>query len=247
MGSSGRLVIERASGRWEEAFDLCAQLQAALVSGGYAVLRQEDWLQLPAADLLLHPELLEVSPQDEGGLNTGTAVTVAHPRHLPGGLYECQRALGENLATAVASGFEGWVLLDLPPLLQAVTGAGRLPVLELRSPDHPAAREAVLGGVFHHASLPAPVPEAHPFCPCCLLTNTQDAFATEFAGDAFLGIHLFALRDQSGQIRTECRINGVDCAAGAGALARYACQWPDRGFEVRKQYVVVHSPSCERC
>lgn len=242
MGSSGRLVIERAAGKTEETFDFCALLQKMLLAAGHPATLQGDWLVFDAGGLHVHPELLEVSPQDEGGVNTATVIAVAHAGLAPLGVFEFQHALGGNLAASAASGFEGWLALDLPPLLQAVGCHGDLPTLEFSYPEIPTGRrQAVLGNVLHRASHPARVEEAHPFCPCCLLTNCLTAFAEELRRDAFLGIRLLAVRDQDGHVSADCRINGIDFHPGRVALAEYARTWPDRGFEMRKQYIVVRT------
>lgn len=242
MGSSGRLVIERASGNTEEMFDFCALLKKMLAAAGYGSTLKGDWLVVDSGGLYLHPELIEVSPQDEGGVNTVTVIVAAHSEALPKALFEFQHALGGNLTASVASGFEGWLALDLPPLLQAVTGQGNLPTLEYSFPDDLAGRrQAVLGNVLHRASHPAEVVEAHPFCPCCLLTHCLAAFENELQREDFLGIRLLAMRDQHGHISVDCRINGVDFHPGRAALSEYARSWPDRGVEMRQQYVVVRT------
>jgi hypothetical protein len=43
-------------------------------------------------------------------------------------------------------------------------------------------------------------------------------------------------------VQADCRVNGEDWSAGAEALRAYVTRWPDRGFEFRKQYVVIQSP-----
>jgi len=242
LGCSGRLVIERKAGKTEESFDFLRQLGQMLEAAGFAASIRDEWLVLNASGLCLHPELLEVSPQDEGGVSTAFELAVAHPEHIPQGLFEFQHALGESLAAAAASGFEGWLALDLPPLLQAVTGQGELSTLEFSFPELLAGpRLAVLGNVLHRASRPAVVAEEHPFCPCCLLTHALEAFGSELARDEFLGIRLLVVRDQEGHVSADCRINGIDFHAGRAALVEYGNTWPDRGFEMRKQYVVVRT------
>ena len=81
----------------------------------------------------------------------------------------------------------------------------------------------------------------HPFCPCCLLTNTFETFEPLIESDRFFAIRLLAMRNGDGSARADCRVNGEDWEAGQQALCDYAGTWPDAGFEVRKQYVVVQT------
>lgn len=86
--------------------------------------------------------------------------------------------------------------------------------------------------------------QAHGFCPCCLFTQSLEAFLPLLEGDTrMLGIRLFATRDAEGEVAADCRINGVDFPAGADCLRRYAATWPAyAGLEFLKQYVVVFPP-----
>ena len=49
------------------------------------------------------------------------------------------------------------------------------------------------------------------------------------------------MRDEQGQITSDCRINGIDYEPGKTTLCKYAEQWPDAGVEYRKQYIVIHT------
>jgi hypothetical protein len=115
------------------------------------------------------------------------------------------------------------------------------------SPD--LRRRAVLGPVAHYAERPAAKSdgtsgsetEEHPFCPCCLLTNSFQAFQSLLEAEGFCGIRLDAARDENGKPQADCRVNGGDWEAGAQALRNYVKTWPARGFEFRKQYVVIQT------
>jgi hypothetical protein len=100
----------------------------------------------------------------------------------------------------------------------------------------------LFGPVAHQAAREATEEEEHPFCPCCLFTNTWDAYKPQIESDGVYGLRLYAARDTQGEVQADCRVNGQDWPAGAEALRAYVAQWPDRGFEFRKQYVVIQSP-----
>ena len=66
-----------------------------------------------------------------------------------------------------------------------------------------------------------------------------------FETDAFYAIRLFAAREADGTVQADCRINGEDFEVGRKALRQYVLTWPPRGFEYRKQYVIMQSMADE--
>ncbi len=82
--------------------------------------------------------------------------------------------------------------------------------------------------------------EEHPFCPCCLFTNSHEAFKPIIESPGLFAIRLYAARDASGEPTADCRINGKEFEPGKAELRTYVAKWPDAGVEFRKQYVVVH-------
>lgn len=83
--------------------------------------------------------------------------------------------------------------------------------------------------------------EEHEFCPCCLLTNSFEAFRELIEDRSVYGIRLFAMRDANGDPQADCRVNGNDWDKDTEALRKYVGTWPADGFEMRKQYVVVQT------
>jgi hypothetical protein len=182
-----------------------------------------------------------------------TTEEVRHPDAVPEGLFEYQHSAGDSLPEAIEQGLRQWADMDLPPLLQAVRPAMKTcTMMEMKFPEkdgRPArVRQGILGGVAYYRPEAAPAPACGeegphpPFCTCCLLTNSFQAFKACFEADRFLGIRLFASRDENGRPDADCRINGVDWEPGKKALRKYAATWPNVGFEFRKQYVVLHTP-----
>ena len=53
------------------------------------------------------------------------------------------------------------------------------------------------------------------------------------------------MRDGKGKAQADCRVNGSDWEKGAEALRHYVATWPEAGFEMRKQYVVLHTINTE--
>jgi hypothetical protein len=146
-------------------------------------------------------------------------------------------------------GFEDWAELDFPVLMDAVRDQAELcasfemtyPPLEGGAPRH---RRALLGPVAHFLRGSAESgKEDHPFCPCCLLTNTFEAFRPFVEGDGFFAIRLVAVRDQTGAPQADCRVNGQDWETGAQALRDYVTRWSPSAYELRKLYVVLQNVS----
>ncbi|SDY41136.1 hypothetical protein SAMN04487939_10219 [Lysobacter sp. yr284] len=85
--------------------------------------------------------------------------------------------------------------------------------------------------------------QAHGFCPCCLLTNSLDAFRPLLEDQGLFALRLFASRDhQDGECQADCRVNGEDWPQGLDGLRDYAARWPSapgQTIEFRKQYVIV--------
>jgi hypothetical protein len=194
--------------------------------------------------------LVELHPLDEGGVSTTTTIEISHPVLTRNGVFEYQHATGMNLEESIARGFDQWADLDfvvfleaLRPRLEACTA------MEMAFPEKDGRsgrkRRAIFGPVAHYMAKPAenspPAEEEHPFCPCCLLTHTFEAYQELFDSDDFYGIRLFAARDENGVPQADARVNGEDWEKGAEALRKYVETWPQAGYEFRKQYVAIQS------
>ncbi|MCX7219465.1 MAG: DUF6348 family protein, partial [Burkholderiales bacterium] len=57
----------------------------------------------------------------------------------------------------------------------------------------------------------------------------------------FLGLRMFVSRDNQGKLAVDCRVNGEDFDGVQQSLTQYAGNWPQRGLEFRKQYLVMRS------
>ncbi len=261
VGVKATVAFANAEKSWTEEVDIVRSAEQALNKHGHAVDSHGTWLQLRDSDLVIQPLLAQAVPLDTGGIRTVTTIEVSHSEQILKGIFEYQHSTGDNLEDSITKGFEQWVQLDLVPLLDALMSEPKSCMtwhLSFPAKDGKPARvrRAVLGPVAHlMANPPAQRAEPHtaggtdnddtsddhPFCPCCLLTNSFMAFKELFEGDDFVGIRLFALRNAQLEPEADCRVNGQDWEAGAKAIADYVRTWPDAGFEFRKQYVVIHS------
>lgn len=260
-GSAGSTHFSNARENWSEHFDLVNLLKSVLESKGHMVRAESSWLSLANSDYLLLPQIVEVQPLEKGGVRTTTTIQANHSVLTLEGVFEFQHSTGNNLEDSFQSGFDQWAETDLVVLLDALRPKPETcTVLEMQFPEKDRtttySRRAVLGPVAHFLQNPQAAAkrntsecdgirgekcESHEFCPCCLLTNSYDAFKELIEDRRFYGIRLYAMRDPNGASQADCRVNGNDWEKGAEALRKYVSTWPEAGLEVRKQYVVLHT------
>jgi len=234
--------------------DIVQLAALALEQRGHAVTRHDAWLEHHGTKFIFRPRLIELHPLKDGGFRSVTTITTSHPELAPDGVFEFQHATGESVIDAVRRGFDDWTQLDLLVFMDADRDkAEHCLTFEMtyspREGMAPLNRRALLGPVAHFvqgspgaaALKGGSKEEDHPFCPCCLLINTFEAFRPLVEGDGFFGIRLVALRNESGTPQADCRVNGEDWEAGAQALRDYVNRWPQLGYELRKQYVVLQN------
>lgn len=228
---------------WTESLDLPVLLRDALLARGHAAeLARDGWVVLPDG-LWLLPQILSFSMAEDASLRTSTTIEVAHADLLPQGIFEYQHSYGESTEGALTRGFDLWAQVDLV-VFQDALGSELAHCTSMRMNwQEGRERRVLFGPVAHHATKEdTEVEDEHPFCPCCLFTNSWEAFKPQIESDGLHAVRLYAARDADGDVQADCRVNGEDWAAGADALRAYVAQWPDRGFEFRKQYVVIQSP-----
>lgn len=233
---------------WTEDLNLVMIASQILADADHSVKPRESWLELPEFDLRIEPQIVDIVPMETGAVRTVTTIRVQHPTLIPNGLFEYQHAAGQTLKESLESGFDNWRQLDLLTLLDALRDKPQnCTMLEMEFPASasapPRVRRVILGPVMHYQANPpaGAVEDEHPFCPCCLLTNSMEAFMSAFEVNDTFGIRFFASRDENGQPQADCRVNGEDWEPGMAALRKYVRTWPGSGFEFRKQYVVMRS------
>ena len=231
-----------------EEIDIVQLAADVMEHDGYSVVRRDPWLEHPESGVTIRPELLDSNPSGKL-VHSVSVVTTAHPQLIPRGVFEYQHGYSKTLVEALRDGFDQWVQFDFAVLLDAL----RDPLeycqgMEITFPQTDGSnlrRRAVLGPIGHAAPFRdhPPADEGHPFCSCCFLTNTFDAFRPLMESDAFYGIRFFAARGDDGAPSADCRVNGEDWEDGKRALLGYVDTWPETGFELRKQYVVMQTLS----
>ena len=258
----GSTAFKNARESWVEHFNLVSLLASVLGQQGHLVQSEESWLVHESSGFILLPQIAEVQPLDDGGVRTATTIQTNDSVLVPEGIFEYQHSTGNNLDQSLRNGFGQWAKTDLAALLEALQPKpATCTTLEMEFPEkegNPAySRRAILGPVTHVVQRPQVIPEpkaptvegaiqgehcgGHEFCPCCLLTNSFEAFRNLIESSSFYGLRLLALRDENGNPQADCRVNGIDWDAGADALRSYVATWPAAGFESRKQYVVLQT------
>jgi hypothetical protein len=241
-----RVAFSSGQKSWEETDDLVASLATALSSLGHKASVNHEWVELEGGFSLL-PQVVAVEPRDDRGVKTVSTIQVSHETLVPGGVFEYQHSSGEDVRESFAAGFKSFAELDLPVFLDALRETASDCMFMVMSPGRestslPAAdRRLVLGPPLQMVQQSSPAAAEHAFCPCCLFTNSLQAFDDLVKDRAFYGIRMFVMRDANGEIEADCRVNGVDWPSGSQALVTYARSWPERGLEYRKQYVCMQT------
>lgn len=253
QGINARLKFQDGTRQWTEEANVVRLTAHALNQFGYRVRNHRTWLEDPASGFRIQPGLVGVDVQEGNRLHTVTSIQVDHPTLCPQGTFEYQHSVGDGLEATLLSGLTQWVQTDFATLAEAPRAKPQQAMMmEMKFPaddERPErTRRILLGPVAHYVQSPAPPEpqageEEHPFCPCCLLTNTFEAFREVIESDDFHGIRFFAARDEDGNAQADCRIDGNDYEPGMQALREYVATWPELGFEFRKQYVVIHTPT----
>jgi hypothetical protein len=221
---------------WEETDDLVTSLATTLNALGHKASAKRDRVDLESGFTLL-PQVVNVEPLENAGVNTVTTIQTSHVTLIPRGVFEFQHSSGTDIRDSFAKGFKSWAEQDLPVFLDALRKDATTCMVATMEPN----RRLIFGPPIQMAQKTAPIRGDHDFCPCCLFTKNADAFQDLLRGESFHGIRMFVTRDAEGLIEADCRVNGVDRPAGAEALKRYAQSWPDRGVEYRKQYVCIQT------
>jgi hypothetical protein len=234
---------------WSDRAELVSLLADVLRSRGHALKVERDRVSLPNG-LALVPQVVQAMALQTKRLQTSSTIQVSHPSLVPEGLFEYQHAMGDTLDEAFRKGFDGFAEGDLPVFLDALEANPReCMFLNFTLPaggvEGERIRRVVLGPAARFGIHLPPEDEEHPFCACCLLTKNLQGFQSFIEATHPYGIRFYVMRDQSGNVIADCRVNGEDWPTGAQALVNYGKTWPGEGFEYRKQYVLIHTVPVE--
>lgn len=244
--TKGRIAFNNGQRQWEETFDCVASLVDTLGRLGRKVRAEDQRVLDEATGLWLRPVMVDMQPVHNNGVRTCTKIDFIHPTAIPSAVFEFQHSTGGTTTESIEAGFDSWAKGDLAALSDAIRekplectamtfefpGKGEGSVIR---------RRVILGPVWHAQERKAEQEEEHPFCPCCLLTQSMKAFEGLLNAEGFFAVRLFAMRQGDGAAGADCRVNGEEFAPGKEALTQYASQWPQAGTEFRKQYVIIQN------
>jgi hypothetical protein len=200
--------------------------------------------------LAIAVEYLE-SQAIEGGMRTSSRTICRHPEYFPDAICEFQHASGVTEEESLLRGCRTWIQTDLTTLKDAIEDVVEAClVAEMTFPfedrEGEFKRKIFMGPYIHSVANPEVEAEAcesqcHDFCPCCLFTQSYEAFTPQLQSQQFFGLRLYTARYEDGTVVADCRVNGEDYPLGVEYLLRYAESWPQRGAETRKQYVAIRT------
>ena len=225
-------------------------LAAALREEGHDVETRADGLQV--AGFRVNAVLHETLPQGENQ-RCNTQTIVVHPQLGAEPIVEFQFGIGANAHEAMLNGFRVWCQLDFVVLLDAVrdtpetcqymtwNSANAAEPAMAAANRLPGSYRVLFGPIQHFLADPSRLGEDEDpgFCPCCLFTESLQAFLPRLEQGGILPARLFVARDAEGRPIADCRINGDEYAPVQQALMEWTAKWAERGFEWRKQYVIA--------
>ena len=226
--------------------ELARILMSVFESAGERLVPHNDWLAHPASGLSIRPHLGSMATNPNGSVSAATVTEIYHP-DLAGQptIYEFQHSAGKDAEAAFRAGFDQWRKLDFVVLTDAFA-KDKPKHCTLMKMEFPAekgraarTRNILLGPVAHYRQNPIEG-EEHPFCTCCLFTNSHAAFKEIIESPGMFAIRFYAARDANGAASADCRVNGKEFEPGKEELRKYVEKWPAAGMEFRKQYVVIH-------
>ncbi len=247
--TAGSVQFTRGQDQWTETFNVVELLSITLAKYGYPVEQHQKWLVHPESGLHITPQIMDLQILDHGDINTVTTIQVNHPDLLPAGTFE-QHSVGETIQRSILSGFDQWVQTDFVVFLAALEKEPQdCPYMMLAFPSEDGksghVRRVILGPPLHYTEQSIPGDEIsedeHPFCPCCLLTNSFEAFRAQIESQHTYCIRLFSARFSEEEFGADCRIDGEDYESGKQSLISYAQSWSGSGYEFRKQLVLIQS------
>ncbi|MCA8996884.1 MAG: hypothetical protein KDA80_07860 [Planctomycetaceae bacterium] len=251
LGVEAKVTFTGDNGEWEERVDLVKLLATVMRRYGHPVRNEGTWLSHRESGYAILPQLGAFDTREDGRLQTMSTIQINHREYAPHGVFEYQHSMGECLKDSLVQGFDQWVQTDFVALLDAQRPQPRdCMMMEMKFPEETGRarrrRRIILGPVAHFRQDPVPQAdscgeEEHPFCPCCLLTQSLEAFRPHLESEGFCCLRLFAAREPDGTPQADCRVNGEDWEPGAEALRAYALTWDPAGYEFRKQYVVLRT------
>ena len=226
-----------------------------LLNGQY---KDEKWIYVKDNGYYLFPLLIALSHDEDNGFKISATIQIHHKEIFPEGIFEY--VYPQKQATDLTDGlfdlFKTWVDLDWETLADCLNlKNSKYMSVEIELKD--VVKHIFYGSVLSYPNVDAeklkakgidPDPYIDEFCPCCLFTNSMEAFDDQIKDtEKNYAVRLFAMKDVNGEIKADCRINGEEYPQAEEYLKKYASTWKDCDIiKFRKQYVIIRNGKDKR-
>ncbi|BBM45643.1 DUF6348 family protein [Leptotrichia trevisanii] len=254
--------IRELEGLGDSAFLIAYVLFGILQNKGFDVEILNDetennkWIYVKDNGYYLLPLLINFYYDENNELKMSATIQIHHKEIFPNGIFEYvyPQQKAENAIDGLFELFETWVDLDWLTLCDCL----KFEKSEYMSMRIDLDKEKIKSKhVFYGPVLSYPnfdVEEAKSkgididpyideFCPCCLFTNSMEAFDEQIKDTSQnYAIRLFAMKNPDGEIDADCRINGEEYPQAEKYLKNYTKTWKKCDImKFRKQYVIIRN------
>ena len=226
-----------------------------LLNGQY---EDEKWIYVKDNGYYLFPLLIALSHDEDNGFKISATIQIHHKEIFPEGIFEYvyPQKQATNLTDGLFDLFKTWVDLDWETLADCLNlKNSKYMSVEIELKD--VVKHIFYGSVLSYPNVDAeklkakgidPDPYIDEFCPCCLFTNSMEAFDDQIKDtEKNYAVRLFAMKNANGEIKADCRINGEEYPQAEEYLKKYASTWKDCDIiKFRKQYVIIRNGKDKR-
>ena len=230
-------------------------LDVELLNGKY---ENDKWIHVKDNGYYLLPLLINFSHDEDSGFKMYATIQVHHKEIFPDGIFEYvyPQEQAVDLVDGLFDLFRTWVDLDWETLTDCLNlKNSKYMSVEIELKD--VVKHIFYGSVLSYPNVDSeklkakgidPDPYIDDFCPCCLFTNSMEAFDDQIKDtEKNYAIRLFAMKDANGKIKADCRINGEEYPQAEEYLKKYASTWKDCDIiKFRKQYVIIRNGKDKR-
>ncbi len=214
------------------------------------------WIYVKDNGYYLLPLLIDFFYDENKNLKIYATIQIHHKEIFPDGIFEYIYPQKEtnNAIQGLFELFQTWVDLDWETL-QDVFNFEKSKYMSMRmdlNKEKTRARHIFYGPVLSYPNFDMEDakfkgididPYIDEFCPCCLFTNSMEAFDNQIKDTTKnYAIRLFAMKNPNGEVKVDCRINGEEYPQAEEYLKNYAKKWKDCDImKFRKQYVIIRN------
>ena len=226
-----------------------------LLNGKY---ESDKWIYVKDNGYYLFPLLINFSHDNDNGFKIFATIQIHHKEIFPDGIFEYiyPQKQATNLADGLFDLFNTWVDLDWETLDDCLKlKNSKYMSMEIELED--VVKHVFYGPVLSYPNVDVeklkvkgidPDPYIDEFCPCCLFTNSMEAFDAQIKDtEKNYAVRLFATKNVNGEVEADCRINGEEYPQAEEYLKKYASTWKECDIiKIRKQYIIIRNGKDKR-